>query len=194
MPTNMEETMTENMTIESFFLADYQRLKNENDELKAQIHEHELEKITSTSDCGFTDLGRKTEAFRCEVASSYSAFDKEASWGKLGIEELNALAEKKTEAILEEAEEARQRWSGVVYSEEKRTFPFTVKFVTYKGERQYAYDPDYGRTSLVEIYEESGTSCWVNARLEAECRAIAAEEIREMIRDRIDQLNNTKDE
>ena len=183
--------MTENITIESFFIADYKRLKKENDELKARIHDQELEKAASTSDCGFTDLGRKTEAFRCEVASSYSAFDKEASWGKLGIEELNALSEKKTEAILEEAKAARQHWSGVVYSEEKRTFPFTVNFVTYKGGRQYAYDPDYNRTSLVEIGKEPGTGCWVNARLEADCREIAAEEIREMIHDRIDQLNNT---
>lgn len=186
--------MTENMTIESFFLADYQRLKKENDELKEQIKEHELEKITNTSDCGFTDLGRKTEAIMCNVATSYSSFDKETTWGKLDVEQLENLAGKEDEALLEKAKTACQRWGGKVYEEEKRTFPFTVEFATYKGRNRYAYDPDKKRTELVIVSEEADTNSYVNARLEAECRAIAAEEIREMIRDRIDELNNTKDD
>lgn len=194
MTTNMEKTMSENMTIESFFLADYQRLKNENDELKAQIQEYELEKTASTSDCGFTDLGKKTEAIICDVASSYSSFGNDSTWGKLDVEQLANLAEMEDEALLEKAKTANQRWGGKVYEEEKRTFPFTVEFATYKGRNRYAYDPDKHRTDLVIVEEEADTNSYVNASLEAECRAIAAEEIREMIRDRINQLNNTKDD
>ena len=186
--------MTENMTIESFFVADYQRLKKENDILKDAndaLH-RELEK--NTSDCGFIDIGRKTEAIRCNVATSYYAFDKETTWGKLDAEQLENLAGKEDEALLEKAKTAYKRWGGKVYEEEKRAFPFTVEFATYKGRNRYAYDPDKNRTELVVVSEEADTNSYVNARLEAECRAIAAEEIREMIRDRIEDLKNTKDD
>lgn len=181
--------MTENMTIESFFLADYQRLKKENDELKATIQEHELEKIASTSDCGFTDLGKKVEAIRCEVAGSYCTFDDEATWGNLDTKKLTSLIEKEDDALLEEARRTKQRWGGFVYEEEKRIFPFTVEFASYKGRRRYAYDPDYGRTTLVEVDEKSGTGRWVNARLEENCRREAAEAIRDTLRGRIEELN-----
>lgn len=186
--------MSENMTIESFFLADYQRLKKENDELKATIQEHELEKIASTSDCGFTDLGKKIEAVWCECSDSYSAFGSNATWENLDTEELSNLIKKDDDALLEEAKEARLRWSGVVYEEKKRTFPFTVAFATYKGRKRYAYDPDYGRTNLVEIDEESGTCRWVNARLEEDCRREAAAEIRDMLLDRIEELKKKEEE
>lgn len=185
--------MSENMTIESFFIAEYRRMKNENDILKDAndaLH-RELEK---TSDCGLTDLGMKTEAIRCNVASSYSAFGDGAAWGKLDTEELANLIENGDDAILEEAKTAKKLWDGRVYEEEKITFPFTFEFSTYKGRNRYAYDPDRDKTELVIVSEDADTNSYVNANLEAECRAIAAEEIREMIRDRIDELNNTKDD
>lgn len=169
-------------------------MKKENDILKDAndaLH-RELEK--NTSDCGFTDLGRKTEAFRCEVAGSYSSFGDDSTWGKLDVEQLENLAGKEDEALLEKAKTACKRWVGKVYEEEKRAFPFTVEFVTYKGRNRYAYDPDENSRELVIVSEEADTNSYVNARLEAECKAIAAEEIREMIRDRIDELNNTKDD
>lgn len=182
--------MSENMTIESFFLADYQRLKKENDELKATIQEHELEKIASTSDCGFTDIGKKTRAVRCEVASSYYAFDDETTWGKFDAEQLAALAKKEDEALLEEAKKTRKKWGGNVYEEKNHTFPFTVRFSSYKERSTYAYDPDKSKTELFAVKEEADIDCWVNAMLENECRELAAGSIRDMILDRIEELKN----
>lgn len=188
MTTNMEKTMSENMTIESFFLADYQRLKKENDELKATIQKNDMEKVARASDFGFSDLRKKTRAVRCEVTSSYYAFDNETTWGKFDAEQLAALAEKEDEALLEEAKKTRRKWGGNVYEEKNHTFPFTVRFSSYKECSTYAYDPDKSKTDLFDVKEEADTDCWVNARLENECRALAAGSIRDMILDRIEEL------
>ena len=50
--------MSEYSTIESFFLADYEKLRKENEEPKNTINEYELQFKACTSEDGFTDLGK----------------------------------------------------------------------------------------------------------------------------------------
>lgn len=180
--------MNENMTIEAFFLADYQRLKKENDHLKERINKHEKERVAAEAEGGFSDLGAKVEAVMYEVGPGYYIFDNEMTWGKLNVEQLKALLDMGDDGLFNKATEARKKWGGAVVTNNRKTFPFSVAFSSYKGTKEYAYDPDRNATELVEVLECAELGSWVNARLDADCKALAVEDIRDKLRERIEKL------
>ena len=183
--------MSEYSTIESFFLADYEKLRKENEELKNTINEYELQFKASTSEDGFTDLGKSVCAVRYEVASSYSVFSNDLK--NLTVEQLGKIAEKDDSDIWEWASNTKVgSYYGNIAKRETHTFPFSVLFKTYKGVKKYAYDPDKSRTSLVEVGDTADTEEWVSVQYDDQCKNLAVEEIREIISRRIEELNKSE--
>lgn len=178
----------EHQTIEAFFLADYQRIKEENDALKAQINEYKMQEVAEMAEGGFTDLGKKVEAVYYEVLPSYRLFGSNATWGEFDAEKLRALLGLDDNTLFDKAAETKATYSDRVAKRRSKTFPFSVAFSSYKGRNEYAYDPDKDKTNLVEVEMLPDTNRWVLALHDKDSKTLAVEEIREMIRERIEEL------
>lgn len=179
--------MSEIITIESFFIEEYNRLRNENNDLRDTIAEYEQQLNASTDDGGFTDLGKKVAAVKYEVNSPYSVFSYDLK--NLTVEQLEKIAEKDDEQLWEWASSTSiGSYYGKVAKRETHTYPFSVRFKTYKEDRIYAYDPDKSRTDLIEVAETADTGQWVDIKLDLQCKELALDEIRELVSERIEKL------
>lgn len=183
--------MTEHMTIESFFLADYERLRNENKNLKAKL---EIAEGRLAKDGGFSDLGKKVDVVNYHVNSSYSVFSSSGKLHHLTVEELKEIAEKSNDDLWKWAAKTDiGSYYGKVATSEARVFPFSVSFTSYKGTFEYAYDPDKSRQELVAVEDEPCLDCWVQANLDDGCKVLAIAEVRDIIEERIAKLEKEQE-
>lgn len=195
------------VTIEQFFLDEYKKTRAENDELKAKVAdlEKKIDQIVSGNpDGGFNDLGHSVNLVKVTFnGSSYSIFREDSDgknrWAMLSVDELKALLDMSDDDLLEYAKDNPYRTyyssNEYIISIESRKFPFTVSFHTYKGTDTFAYDPDYGSTSLIEYVGDKGTlNEWALNDLLDEGIELAVEKLREIIVERIGDLEVTTEE
>lgn len=188
--------MTTHQTIESFFLADYERLREENERLNEIISEMELSRVATESGTGFTDLGKKVEAVKYTLKSSYEMFGYSSSRIKdYTVEQLEKILNKNDVELFDWASKTDAGgYYGKVIRKETHTFPFSVLFGTYKGTYIYAYDPDKYKTSLVNVHDKACEDDWVKASLDEDCKALVIDLLREAITERIEELKKQEEE
>lgn len=177
------------MTIEGFFLADYARVKERNEELERQMREDERRFDESMPESGFVDLREPVDMVMVEGDSSnYNLFrsndapfkDAEAS----ELREIAAMDDERLSNVLAK----KSTWKGKTLKVERKRFPFTVEFRSYKGARRYAYDPDGDETQLVEIRDSPETGCWIAEGYEAEALGAYLASFRDVLKSRIAEL------
>lgn len=178
------------MTIESFFLADYARVKERNEELERQMREAERRFDESMSESGFVDLREPVEMVRvCGELSNYDLFSSSDAPFKdaeaFDLREIAAMGDRRLSNMLMEK---RSKWNGRVLEVERKRFPFTVEFRSYKGAKRYAYDPDGDETQLVEICDSPETGCWIAEYYETEALESYLASFRDVLESRIAEL------
>lgn len=182
---------TGGLTIESFFLADYQRVKARNEELQREIEEVRRKYDEDNPNGGFRDLHATIEMVSVSTEfSDYSLFKaSEAPLLAKTRDELSAIVALDDQALAEWASKTRVRYGGKIVSVDRKVFPFTVEFSSYRGERRYAYDPDGSSRELIEIRDEADTGSWVPSEFEGESVSMALSDLRDVLRGRIEALD-----
>lgn len=187
--------MNEPLTIESFFLADYAKVKARNEELENEIREAKDKYNAQLPEAGFVDLRTPINLIRVDTESSeYRLFESsDAPMKDATIDRLKSMIEMDDDALLEKMQETRAGYSGHVIDITEKKFPFTVMFTSYKGKRVYAYDPDHNSDSLIKFSDsEAGIECWVVSDLRQECTKYALEAVRETLQKRIEKIEAAK--
>lgn len=193
----MEEIieMTEPLTIEGFFLADYAKVKARNEELENEIREARAKYEAQLPDTGFVDLRTPINLVKVSTErGKYSLFESsDAPMKDLTKGQLRSLIDMDDDALLEKMRKTGTGYCGHVIDINEKKFPFTVRFSSYKGSRVYAYDPDKNRTDLIEFSDsEADTECWVVSDFKHECIRHALEKVRETLQERIEKLESDK--
>lgn len=185
------EMMNNNMTIESFFLNDYAKVKEEKEQLEKQlfeIKEHQL-KVKNQSD-GFKDLHTKINLVYVDTNIYYSRlFGTDGKLQNETVEKLRELISKDYKEIANYLISLKSGSYWNVLEIKERTFPFTLEFTTYKGSKIFAYDPDYDDDSLIKFSDSKASiNQWVISDLKEECIRLAVESFIEEVNERIHDL------
>ena len=143
-------------TLEDFFLADYERLREKVAELEEQVRQ------LQPHEYGIVDLGRRSNVIRVGVRSSGYLYEDDTT-----AEELEEALKKSDAGLLEWGKQRKVSYGSKAISIEKRTLPFTVQVMDMEGEHTYATDgcSEYVDLSAPEDIEELLGS-WCDASLE----------------------------
>ena len=180
------------LTLESFFLKDYADMRNRNEALEKENAELKKEIEESENENGFEDLRMPIKLIYVDTTiSKYSLF--EGSYSPLKdatVEELRELIAKnysELEEILEGLDVSSYGTKALKIHE--RTFPFTLRFKTYKGVKIFAYDPDYDNDQLIIFLDKiAAVDEWVTADFKEEAIRIAIDNFIEVVERRIETL------
>ena len=128
----------ESMTLEGFFLADYQRMRQENDELRQQIAELSRE---DSSRYGVFDLGEPVDMVKVEVKSCYY-FTGDYGLKDYTAEQVDSIRAKTNEELMNWAETFKiGDWSGTAIQVTEKRYRFSVRVTDMDGSKRYAFDP-----------------------------------------------------
>lgn len=174
-------------TLAKFIVGEYERLKKENDDLRYIVECFE----DKNHNGGFTDLNKKTKAVRYFVENEYAAFGVLSHWNEYGLDELKQLLELDDDALYEEATIPGMTEEYKAIKEETHEFPFTVLFETYKESTVYCYDPDHVKDMLVYVTKDACVGDWVMWPAAGASRRMAVQEVRDMIRKRVEELERS---
>lgn len=166
----------QDLTIEGFFLRDYQRIRQRNEELKLMVDEY-AEQLRGDNMYGLHCQQVDTEVVKIGVAGVYRIKNKDSPWNS--IEKINAMLKLDDDALYQEALKSRDgNYGSWFISYEKKKFEFLIRANNIEHETFYLYSFDNGR-SLVDFCDEAALECWCLAELEDECRDLAIKELRE---------------
>lgn len=170
----------ENMTIESFFLADYQKLRRENEHLRQEIAEQKRE---NSSQYGVFDLGEGADMVKVSAESSYY-YTGDYSLKNYTSEEVESILDKSDDELMNWAETFNLGdWSGKPIKIEKKRYRFTVRVVDMDGSKIYAFDPRYSQE--VVLIDESepimadNLGLWMPADMLDDLKKAALSEVRD---------------
>lgn len=181
-------------TIESFFLRDYEKLREENEALRENVNKLE-EQINV--DEGFRDLHAPINMVKITTdVDSYDFFRRDcAAFKDKSVDELKAIIGMSDAELLKLLERTKVTSYGTnAITITEKTFPFTAQFKTYKGTREYAYDPDKDVCKLVPIVYEVDVDRWVVSDIKFDVIRYALEEARNTIREHIVEINEDSNE
>ena len=187
----------QNLTIESFFIDEYKKIQEENKKLKEELYELKETQCSIeqpvTAD-GFTDLKTSIKLIYVDTnISSYYLFKNDSPLHNKTVKELQELIIKSDEEIVEYLTKLNATSYSKALSIREKTFPFTLKFTTYKGTQTFAYDPDYDDDSLIKLIDDkANTNCWVVSKFKDECIRYAVEKFIEEVNDRIEELEKAE--
>lgn len=145
------------MDIADFFIAKYNELEQERDELRK-----ELDTLKSDSrDYGVFDLGEGIAMVKVNLTSSYNFKDRSHNIVKLGSERIEELIDKPQDELIRWAKGfSVGSYYGKVLEVERTRYRYTIKTVDMDGETVYAFDPSKS-DELVKIGEpEYDTGEW----------------------------------
>lgn len=142
-------------TIEEFFINEYERVVEENKELKS-----ELDKIKSNREFGITDLGEPVNLV--EVKTSTQDY----FWNNTGLSknQLEKLLNLPNESFIEQMKQVRRTdydWSSdYALCIRKERYRYSIEVKDLDGEKQYAFD-DTQYEKLVSLqFDELDTGDW----------------------------------
>ena len=166
------------MTLEGFFLQDYQRLQAENMDLRYQV-----EKSSREQTYGIFDLGEPAEMVKVSVASSYYFTGDYGlkKYTSAGIEKI--LAKSNADLLNWSKSFKLGTWGGPLPIEiQEKRYRYTVEIKDMDGVTRYAIDPRHS-DAIVDIdYREpnmvDNLGFWMPAEIKKELEAVALEEVR----------------
>ena len=125
------------MTLEQFFLADYEKLKEENEQLKRKIAD-----FSNESEYGVKDLNNPVELIKISTPTFYYYQE-----SKL----LKSMSDEEIEGIISKGFEDFVKWAKSfsigaydtysVIKEETKRYRYTIEVFDMDGKTKYAFDP-----------------------------------------------------
>ena len=130
----------ESMTLESFFLADYQRMRQENDELRQEIAEQRRE---SSKQYGVFDLNGPVEMVIVKTAPYYY-YTGDYALKDYTADEIEDIHDKTSDELLKWAKsfDFGPYMSRPIEITEQR-YRFSIEVADMDGVKRYAFDPRY---------------------------------------------------
>lgn len=184
-----------NLTLEGFFLMDYERLRQENEELKTKLG------AAAPSGFGVFDLGHPSDMVRVTVAGYSNYTDKKG----ITSEVLREALEMSDEELWEwgcKTYPHKERWYGDLrpVRVEYHKFQYTLRIVETRHDRTFVTDgtdenEDASRLFLVRDWEgEECLECWQEVSRLDYVKRQALEELRDEIRSAIPRVEKQEQE
>ena len=192
----MERLDVGGMTLEGFFLADYQRLRDENEELRRRVEG------ARPGEYGLFDLGKKTECVRVSV-SSRSGYETDREG--ITSEALRKALEMNDDELWEWAKKPRRHLKTSWYSPfmpvtvERRTFEYTLRIRETRRDCTWVTDanPNSDESRMYPLKEWEGDECleiWQDADRFDYIRAQAIEKLRTVLKFAIPDIEREEKE
>ena len=171
------------MTLEDFFLNDYEAMRKRIKEL-----EEELERLRP-SKFGIRDLGHSQEMVMVGIQNSYSL--RKCELTTEGIDGLLGLSDDELEEIAMQG--SFGLWSPLI-KVERKTLPFTVEVTDLTSTQKYATDGDSTYVSLdVSNLDGNDLGEWVPAEVEQQLISIAVYKLRKELEEAHNKLQEDQD-
>lgn len=178
------------MTLEGFFLADYERLRAENAELR-----DEVEKLRP-SGYGLFDLGHPTECAKLDVMS-FTSYD--VKYDGITSDNLRDALEMDDESLWKWAHKMHPHRKTSWYtpfsaiSECHRTFQYTIRVVETRSSTTFVTDASMSNDdcTMFNIKEYDGQECvgiWQDAKRFERMKKAALDMLRETLRQAIPRV------
>jgi len=175
------------MTIEGFFLADYQRMRERIDELEAKVAEYEHNE--RTSDFGCFDLRKSVDAVYVRTAPSYE-YRRDGMFTKDEAERLLDLGDDELFEWAKKTHHGKDRWNDLDPIEIRfHTYQYTLRFVESRSDKTFVTDGMEG-SNLVEMSDEAALDAWVDSDLCQECVELALKDVRDNLTDVLGELGD----
>jgi hypothetical protein len=193
----MERLDVGGMTLEGFFLADYQRLRDENEELRRQVDG------MTPSGYGVIDLGHATECVWAEVVSYH----------RLLTNKYDGITSESMSAALEMTDDELWEWATKKYKDQSSWCGGTIQPIAFKRHRfQYTLrvietrsdsvfvtdaraDEDEPRMYLLKEWEnEECLECWQDAERSEYVKAQALKMLTDNIRDALPNVRKREED
>lgn len=169
-------------TIEDFFIKEYERVVAENNELKKQLSSLE----NSGETFGVFDLHQPKELVRVDIESSTS-FWRETRLNKEQLIELSNLSKDDFIRKCKTIKEKGLYYSSTALEVEEKRYRYSISVCDMEGTHEYAFD-NTKSPDLVYLQSEPGLSDWVEACYLDQVLNIAAQQLREDIAKRIEDI------
>ena len=143
------------MTLEGFFLADYQRLRDENEELKAKLGEV----VTVPDEYGCFDLKRTFDAVKVDVESSYRLSDPDYGYTSDMLEEALKMVGDKFWRWCTTKKSGKSYYSSWPISIEYHKFQYTLRFRETRCDITLVTDGQEGDTLYLIDNDAQGKDC-----------------------------------
>ena len=146
------------MTLEGFFLADYQRLRNENEELKAKLGEV----VTVPDEYGCFDLKRTFEAVEVDLDSSYKLYDQDYGYTSEMLEKALKMDNDEFWKWCCTTRHGKSYWDSTPVTVKRHRFQYTLRFRETRSDVTLVTDGLSGK----ELYDvtdcdgEDSIGCW----------------------------------
>ena len=178
----------ENMTIEGFFLADYQNLRKENEQMRQEIAEQKRENI---SQYGVFDLGEGADMVKVSMESK-CYYTGDYNLKNYTSEEVESILNKSNDELMNWAETFNLGdWSGRPIKIEKKHYRFTVRVVDMDGQKTYAFDPRYSHEVVLigasEPIMADNLGSWMPADMLDSLKKAALDEVRQYLQEARDK-------
>ena len=185
------------LTAEAFLIAEYQRMKAENDRLREEVAEANAkaeEAITSKNGEGVLCLTNCiTDCVYVSVETgNYALFNSsDAPLRDITAFGLRELADKNDDALYTWGRKTKVSYSTII-SENTRKFAGYVEYAEFDHIKRRYIDPRY-MEDMYAVSEEPATSAWCPVEMQDEVRHLAAQELREVLTERADKLESEED-
>lgn len=149
------------MTLEGFFLADYERLRNENDELKAKLGEVSV----TPEEYGCFDLRKPFDGIKLTVESSYRLKDSDYGYTSEMLEKALEMDDDEFWAWCLTLKRGRSYCSSYPIGFEQHRYQYTLRFRETRSDMTLVTDGE-NESILLVISDEEGEdclNCWQSA-------------------------------
>lgn len=175
-------------TLEQYFIEDYKRLKEENDELKARVSQYEANAVNR--EYGITDLHQRCQAVRGSSTSSYY-LKKELRGGHATVDEWEEWLTLGDAELFEKLKNADLKCT---YSEpyirfEEHEFQYTL-FVKESRTEWTAFSDGKEDSRLMKVSDDVCMEKWVRASLKDQLIGVIISCIREDMQEAIDDYKD----
>lgn len=175
-------------TIEDFFIKEYERVVSKNNELKKSISSFE----NSGETFGVFDLHQPKELVRVDIEDSMYFWQKT----NLSKEQLIELINLSKDDFIKKCQKIKRKDSyfsdpALKINEERYRYSISVRDMD--GTHEYAFD-NTKSPHLINLRSEPGLSVWVEARYLDQVLSLAAQQLREEISARIEDIEKEEAE
>lgn len=175
-------------TIEEFFINEYERVVEENKELKS-----ELDKIKSNREFGITDLGEPVNLVNVKTSTQ------DYFWDNTGLskDQLEEILSLPNESFIKRMEQVRRTdydWSDYALKIEKSRYRYSIEIRDLDGVGRYALDNRHFEKLIPLDFSELDTGDWFEACYLSDIEKIAVQELREAIEKRIEEIERKESE
>lgn len=175
-------------TIEDFFIKEYERVVAENNELKKQLNDLE----SSGGTFGVFDLHQPKELVRVDIEDSMYFWQKT----NLSKEQLRELISSSKDSFIKKCQKIKRKesyFSDTALKINEERYRYSISVRDMDGTHEYAFD-NTKRPVLVDLRSEPDLSVWIEARYLDQVLSIAAQQLRDGIAERIEDIEKEEAE